>query len=181
MKLHLFWLDKNWKKKHKGAAEHYNLLVDFETKTYKVYINPYCNYQLPDDIEVAKKTDIMEYKEYLIKNGFKPENNKEENTMTKEQRKQIVMKALKVNKEDAKRIVKHLTEQDCIEWIDKYTEDGKDEPLTDVHYEKTFNNMIDWQYEDSKPSEMLDKPSVIEEYPEMLQLKDSVIFWYGLV
>lgn len=73
MKLHLFWLDKNWKKKHKGAAEHYNLLVDFETKTYKVYINPYCYYQLPEDIEVTNKTDIMEYVEYLIKNGFKPE------------------------------------------------------------------------------------------------------------
>lgn len=105
----------------------------------------------------------------------------EENIMTKEQRKQIVIKALKVNKEDAKRIIKHLTEQDCIEWIDEYTEDGKDNPLTDVHYENTFDNMIDWQYEDSKPSEMLGKPTVIEEYPEMLQLKDSVIFWYGLV
>lgn len=105
----------------------------------------------------------------------------EENIMIKEQRKQIVMKALKVDKEDAKRIVKHLIEQDCVEWIDEYAENGKDNPLTDVHYEKNFDNMIDWQYEGSKPSEMLGKPTVIEEYPEMLQLKDKIIFWYGLV
>lgn len=96
-------------------------------------------------------------------------------------REQIVIKALKVDKEDAKRIVEHLIRQGCEEWIDDYAKNGKDEPLTDVHYEKSFDNMIDWQYEGSKPSEMLGKPSVIEEYPEMLQLKNKVIFWYGLV
>ena len=93
----------------------------------------------------------------------------------------IVMKALKVDRGDAKRIVEHLTRQGCEEWIDDYRENGKDEPLKDVHYEKTFDNMIDWQYDGSSPSEMLGKPSVIEEYPEMLQLSDVVIFWYGLV
>ena len=93
----------------------------------------------------------------------------------------IVMKALKVNEKDARTIVKHLVEQGCEEWIDDYKENGKDEPLTDVHYEKTFDSMIDWQYEGSSPSEMLGKPAVIEEYPEMLQLKDTVIFWYGLL
>lgn len=93
----------------------------------------------------------------------------------------IVMKALNVEREDAKKIVKHLKSQGCEEWIDDYKENGKDEPLTDVHYEKTFDNMIDWQYEGSSPSEMLGKPAVIEEYPEMLQLKDTVIFWYGLL
>lgn len=102
----------------------------------------------------------------------------EEKVMTREQ---IVMKALKVEKEDAKKIVEHFIKQDCIEWVDEYAENGKDNPLTDVHYEKSFDDMIDWQYESSQPSEMLGKPSVIEEYPEMLQLKDSVIFWYGLV
>lgn len=96
-------------------------------------------------------------------------------------REQIVMKALNVDKEDAKRIVEHLIRQNCEEWIDDYRENGKDEPLTDVHYEETFDNMIDWQYEGSSPSEMLGRPTVIEEYPEMLQLKDKVIFWYCLV
>ena len=101
-----------------------------------------------------------------------------ENVMTREQ---IVMKALKVEQEDAKKIVKHLTKQDCVEWIDEYAENGKDNPLTDVHYENTFDNMINWQYEGSSPSDMLGTPTVIEEYPEMLQLKNKVIFWYGLV
>lgn len=96
-------------------------------------------------------------------------------------REQIVIKALHVEKEDAKKIVKHLTEQDCVEWIDEYTENGKDNLLTDVHYEKSFDNMIDWQYEGSKPSEMLGKSTDINDYPEMLQLSDKVIFWYGLV
>lgn len=92
-----------------------------------------------------------------------------------------VIKALKVSKNDAKLIIKHLVEQGCEEWIDDYKENGTDEPLTDVHYEKSFDNMIDWQYEGSKPSEMLGKPTVIEEYPEMLQLSNVVIFWYGLI
>ena len=105
-------------------------------------------------------------------------NIQEEKVMTREQ---IVMKALNVEKEDAKKIVEHLIKQECEEWIDDYKENGKDEPLTDVHYEKSFDDMIDWQYEGSSPSEMLGKSSVIEEYPEMLQLKDKVIFWYGLV
>lgn len=95
-------------------------------------------------------------------------------------REEIVMKALKVDEEDAKTIVNHLVELGCEEWIDDY-KNGKDELLTDVHYEKSFDNMIDWQYEGSSPSKMLGKPTVIEEYPEMLQLKDVVIFWYGLV
>ena len=94
---------------------------------------------------------------------------------------EIVMRALKVDKDDAKRIVDHLIGQGCEEWIDDYGENGTDEPLTDVHYEKSFDNMIDWQYEGSSPSEMLGKPAIIEEYPEMLQLSDTVIFWYGLV
>lgn len=95
-------------------------------------------------------------------------------------REEIVMKALNVDKEDAKAIINHLIAHDCEEWIDDYNNE-KDEPLTDVHYEKTFDKMIDWQYEGSSPSEMLGKPTMIEEYPEMLQLKDVVIFWYGLV
>lgn len=93
----------------------------------------------------------------------------------------IVMKALEVDKDDATKIVEHLTKQDCLDWIDDYDEEGRDEPLTDVHYENNFEDMIDWQYDDANPSEMLGKPTHINGYSEMLQLKDKVIFWYGLV
>lgn len=118
-----------------------------------------------------KITDIWKFIQY-------GENFKEEKDMN---RIDIVMKALKVDEEDAKTIVEHLIKQECEEWIDDYRKDERDEPLTDVHYEKSFDDMIDWQYEDSKPSEILGKPTDIEKYPEMLQLKDKVIFWYGLV
>lgn len=94
----------------------------------------------------------------------------------------IVMKALEVDKDDAVKIVEHLTKQDCLDWIDDYDEERRDrEPLVDVHYENNFEDMIDWQYDDANPSEMLGKPIHINGYSEMLQLKDKVIFWYGLV
>ena len=94
----------------------------------------------------------------------------------------IVMKALEVDKYDAAKIVEHLTKQNCLDWIDEFDEDWRDkEPIVDVHYENNFEDMIDWQYEDVKPSEMLGKSADIKDYPEMLQLSDNVIFWYGLV
>ncbi len=94
----------------------------------------------------------------------------------------IVMKALEVKKEDALKIIEHLTKQDCLDWIDEYDEENYDrEPLVDVHYEDNFEDMIDWQYEDTMPSKMLGKSADIKDYPEMLQLKNKVIFWYGLV
>ena len=94
---------------------------------------------------------------------------------------EIVMNALEVEIEDAEKIVEHLTKHNCLEWIDEYDEENLDEPLTDVHYESSFEDMIDWQFDDTKPSEMLGKSSNIEDYPEMLELEDQVIFWYGLV
>ena len=70
MKFHLFWIDKNWKR-NGGVANNYNLIVDMENKTYKVFINPYYAYNRAEDIEVKKKSDIMDYVEYLKLNGFK--------------------------------------------------------------------------------------------------------------
>lgn len=94
----------------------------------------------------------------------------------------IVMKALNVEKEDAEKIVVHLTKHGCLEWIDNYKEENRsNEPLVDVHYETDFEDMIDWQYDDAKPSEMLGKSTDIKDYPEMLELEDEIIFWYGLV
>ena len=69
MRLHLFWLDKNWNKRG-DCANNYNLVVDMENKTYKVYTNAFYGYYHPDDIEVKKKSDIEDYIEYLNKNGF---------------------------------------------------------------------------------------------------------------
>ena len=70
MRLHLFWLDKNWKKRG-DCANNYNLIVDMENKTYKVYTNAFYGYYHPENIEVKKKSDIEDYIEYLKKNGPK--------------------------------------------------------------------------------------------------------------
>ena len=69
MRFHLFWLDKNWEKRG-DCANNYNLIVDMENKTYKVYTNAFYGYYNPDDIEVKKKSDIEDYIEYLKRNGF---------------------------------------------------------------------------------------------------------------
>ena len=69
MRLHLFWLDKNWKEK--GVADNYNLIVDLENKTYKVYSNAFYGYYNPEDIEVKRKSDITDYIEYLKRKGFR--------------------------------------------------------------------------------------------------------------
>lgn len=96
---------------------------------------------------------------------------------------EIVMKALGVDDiDDAKRIIEHLTKHNCLDWIDNYKEENRDnEPLVDVHYESDFKDVIDWQYEDCRPSDMLGMSTNIEDYPEMLELTYEVIFWYGLV
>ena len=97
-------------------------------------------------------------------------------------RTEIVMKALKVEKQDALKIIEHLEICDCLHWVDDYdTENNNDEPLVDVHYESTFEDMIDWQYEDCKPSQILGMSENIKDHKEMLQLSNKVIFWYGLV
>lgn len=69
MRLHLFYLDKEWKEK--GAAENYNLSINMENRTYKIYTDAFCGYYELEDIEVKKKSDIDEYVKYLKKNGFK--------------------------------------------------------------------------------------------------------------
>ena len=68
MRLHLFWIDKRWRER--GYANNYNLVVDMENKTYKVYVNAYYAYHRAEDIEVKKKSDITDYVEYLKENGF---------------------------------------------------------------------------------------------------------------
>ena len=69
MRLHLFWIDNKWKQ-NGGCAENYNLIVDMKNRTYKVYVNAFYGYHRAEDIEVKKKSDILDYMEYLKKNGF---------------------------------------------------------------------------------------------------------------
>ena len=93
-----------------------------------------------------------------------------------------VMEILEVEENDAEKIVKHLKKHDRLHWIDDYDEEYcRDEPLVDVHYEDSFEDMIDWQYEDYSPSQMLGMSTNIADYKEMCELTNKVIFWYGLV
>lgn len=70
MKIHLFWIDNNYKKTGR-TANNYNLIVDMRNKTYKQFVNPFYGYYNPEDIEVKKKSDVVDYVEYLKLNGFK--------------------------------------------------------------------------------------------------------------
>ena len=69
MRLHLYYRDKGWE--NRGACAHnYNLVVDLGNKTYKIYVSPFYGYERSSDIEVKRKSDIMDYIEYLKENGF---------------------------------------------------------------------------------------------------------------
>lgn len=70
MKLHLFWIDNNYKKTGR-TANNYNLLVNMKNKTYKQFVNPFYYYCKAEDIEVKRKSDIVDYIKYLKENGFK--------------------------------------------------------------------------------------------------------------
>jgi len=60
--------------------------------------------------------------------------------------------------------------------------DEKNESLTDVHFEPTFRDMINWQYEDIEPFEMLDVSSNLKKHKEYLYLpdEDEYIFFYAM-
>lgn len=69
MRLHLYYRDKGWE--NRGAcANNYNLLVNTERKEYKIYVSPFYGYERSSDIEVKRKSDILNYIEYLKENGF---------------------------------------------------------------------------------------------------------------
>ena len=68
-RLHLYYRDKGWE--NRGAcANNYNLLVNTERKEYKIYVSPFYGYERSSDIEVKRKSDILNYIEYLKENGF---------------------------------------------------------------------------------------------------------------
>lgn len=72
MQLHLYWIDKNRKKK--GIADNYNLVINYDKKTFMVFTDPYYWYLQKNDIEIKRKSDIDFYVEYLVKQGFTREN-----------------------------------------------------------------------------------------------------------
>ena len=40
MRIHLFWIDNNWRKTG-GTANNYNLIIDMENKIYKQFVDPF--------------------------------------------------------------------------------------------------------------------------------------------
>ena len=69
--IHLFYVDKSRQKR--GYMENYNLIINYETKTFKTYTNPYYWYTGKDDIEVRKKSDILDYEKQLEGRWFTKE------------------------------------------------------------------------------------------------------------
>ena len=69
MELHLYYLDRKWTKRG-DCAHNYNLVVDLDNKTYKIFVSPFYEYERSNDIEVKRKSDIIDYIEYLKENGF---------------------------------------------------------------------------------------------------------------
>lgn len=70
-KLHLYWLENNWQKR--GYAMNYNLVVDLGEKTFRTFTNSFYGYENPEDIEVKRKIDIVNYVGYLKLCGFREE------------------------------------------------------------------------------------------------------------
>lgn len=68
MRIHLYYVDKNRQKR--GYARNYNLYVDFEHKTFWTRISPFYWYEKREDVETARKSDIIDYENLLIKNWF---------------------------------------------------------------------------------------------------------------
>lgn len=71
IKLHLYWLEKNWQ--NRGYSMNYNLVVDLEEKTFRTFTNSTYCYEYPEDIEVKRKIDIFNYVDYLKERGFREE------------------------------------------------------------------------------------------------------------
>lgn len=67
--LHLYWLDKTWERK-RSAANNYNLVVNYETKTFYEYEDAFYGYHGNRHIEVKRKQDIKDYIKQLEHDGF---------------------------------------------------------------------------------------------------------------
>lgn len=72
MQIHYYWMDKNSKKKGEGKkANNYHLLVDYEKKVMKYYVD--CNganESVKNNVEIAKKSDLNPYIYYLELHGY---------------------------------------------------------------------------------------------------------------
>lgn len=67
--IHLYYVDKTWQKR--WYAKNYNLIIDYSKQEYRTYENPFYWYSDKNDIEVNKKSDILEYEKRLNENWFK--------------------------------------------------------------------------------------------------------------
>lgn len=67
MKLHIYWLDKNWQKR--GYAENIHLYIDYNTKQFKKVVT-YTNYTSDGSIEAVRKSDILDFIKLLQRDGF---------------------------------------------------------------------------------------------------------------
>ncbi len=56
------------------------------------------------------------------------------------------------------------------------------EALGDIHIEKSFEDMINWQFEDYTPFDMLGVSDKIEDHKDYLYLEDedNVMFFYSM-
>lgn len=65
---HLYYLDKNWKVR--WYAKNYNLVIDYIKKTFYEFTSHFYNYRWDADIQLTRKSDIIEYKKMLEKKWF---------------------------------------------------------------------------------------------------------------
>lgn len=68
MRLHLWWFDNNWQQR--GYAKHLHLFIYFDEKKYVLRENMYYGYDGREHIQVKRKSDLTDYVEELIRNGF---------------------------------------------------------------------------------------------------------------
>ena len=116
MTLHLYYLDKNWREK--GAAENFNLIVDMENKTYKVYSNSYYGYNSPNSVEVKRKSDITDYLEFLKANDFVEQKEPLDNIIEKASKKETF-----TPQKETRHVIWSDINMDFMSWMDGLREE----------------------------------------------------------
>ena len=66
--IHLYYRDTNWQKR--WYSKNYNLIIDYDKKEYRTYENPFYWYWRENDIQVNKKSDILNLETLLNNNWF---------------------------------------------------------------------------------------------------------------
>lgn len=66
MIMNFVYLQKKWE----GCAKNTWLTVDYEEKTYRKAVTPFCDVSRSNTYELARKIDIDDMISELVKNGF---------------------------------------------------------------------------------------------------------------